>query len=65
MESSSPAVALQPGDRIEHIHRTFHLMGPEDILDAVSREVLCLPLAEVISALDATDPGLEEQRSAM
>jgi hypothetical protein len=65
MESSSPAVALQPGDRIEHIHRTFHLMGPEDILDAVSREVLGLPLAEVISALDATDPGLEEQRSAM
>jgi len=51
MESSSPAVALQPGGRIEHIHQTFHLVGAEDVLDAVSRKVLGLSLGQVISAL--------------
>jgi hypothetical protein len=51
MESSSPAAALQPGGRIEHVHRTFHLVGRVDALDRVSRKVLGLSLAEVKMAL--------------
>jgi hypothetical protein len=50
LESSSPAAALQPGGQIEHIHRTFHLIGPQSALDAVSSKVLGLSLKEVKSA---------------
>lgn len=51
MESSSPAAALGPGDRIEHTHRTFHLMGSEATLDSVARSVLGVSLAQITSAL--------------
>ena len=52
MESSSPAVALAPGERINHTHRTFHLTGLESQLDSVARSVLGVPLMEVKTALD-------------
>ncbi|MFZ2148947.1 MAG: DUF6786 family protein, partial [Sedimentisphaerales bacterium] len=29
LETSSPAAALKPGETISHIHRTYHLQGPE------------------------------------
>jgi hypothetical protein len=53
MESSSPAAALAPGGRIEHVHRTFHLTGSEDELDQVSRAVLGIPLASIKAAFPA------------
>jgi hypothetical protein len=51
LESSSPAAALQPGEQIEHVHRTFHLVGPQSALDAVSNRVLGLSINEVKTAL--------------
>jgi hypothetical protein len=51
LESSSPAAALAPGENMEHIHKTFHLIGPRHGLDRVSRKVLGLSLDEVSSAL--------------
>jgi hypothetical protein len=51
MESSSPAAALEPGDRIEHTHRTFHLIGSQAALDDVARTVLGVSLAQITSAL--------------
>jgi hypothetical protein len=51
LESSSPAAALQPREQIEHVHRTFHLVGPQSALDAVSKRVLGLSLNEVKKAL--------------
>jgi len=51
MESSSPAAALEPGKSLTHIHRTVHLSGPENALDAVAKTVLGVPLAEIRAAL--------------
>lgn len=53
MESSSPAAALAPGQSIRHVHRTFHLTGPEEALDQLSRRVLGLPLSAIKDAFRA------------
>ena len=50
LESSSPAAALAPGQRLSHTHRTFHIIGPEAELDTVSRTILGLSLAEINTA---------------
>jgi hypothetical protein len=50
LESSSPAAALAPGKSLSHVHRTMHLVGPEDKLDEVSRATLGVSLAEISSA---------------
>jgi len=50
MESSSPAAALAPGKSLTHIHRTFHLSGPEPALDRVARATLGVSLDEIKSA---------------
>ena len=47
MESSSPAAALQPGASITHVHTTMHLTGPESDLDAVSKAILGVSLADI------------------
>src|SRR5262249_16532454 len=46
IESSSPAAALAPGAKLTHVHQTFHLVGPEDALDAISRRVLGVALPQ-------------------
>ena len=46
LESSSPAAALQPGQRMRHVHRTFHLTGDVKTLDFVARAVLGVALEE-------------------
>jgi hypothetical protein len=50
LESSSPALALQPGQSAQHVHRTFHFLGPEVELDVISREVLGARLHEIREA---------------
>jgi hypothetical protein len=50
MESSSPAAALAPGESLTHIHRTLHLIGPEQQLDVVARKVLGVSLADICSS---------------
>ena len=51
LESSSPAAALEPGEEMTHVHRTFHFTGPEEELDRISRAVLGVGLDRVTSAL--------------
>ena len=51
LETSSPAAALKPGEKITHIHRTFHLQGPEKDLDPIAKKVLGVTIAEIKSAL--------------
>lgn len=51
LESSSPAAALEPGGRIEHAHRTFHLLGSKAALDDVARTMFGVSLAQITSAL--------------
>jgi len=47
LETSSPALALGPGQRYTHVHRTFHLVGPDADLDRIAKAVLNVSLAEV------------------
>ena len=51
LESSSPAAALEPGKSLTHVHRTVHLSGPENALDAVAKTALGVSLAEIRAAL--------------
>ena len=47
IESSSPAAALAPGQSLTHIHRTFHLTGPEPALDQVAQTTLGVSLDQI------------------
>ncbi|MFH1881762.1 MAG: DUF6786 family protein [Planctomycetota bacterium] len=51
LETSSPAAALKPGEGISHIHRTYHLQGPEADLDTIAKATLGVTIAEIKSAL--------------
>jgi hypothetical protein len=50
IETSSPALALAPRERYTHVHRTFHLIGPEVDLDRIARATLNVGLADVTHA---------------
>ncbi|MBI4325327.1 MAG: hypothetical protein HY674_08700 [Chloroflexi bacterium] len=50
LESSSPALALQPGESATHTHQTFHLQGSEKHLQAVARAALGVGLDEIKKA---------------
>jgi len=45
LETSSPAAALGPGQRLTHVHRTFHLQGTPADLEPVARRLLGSGLA--------------------
>jgi hypothetical protein len=51
LESSSPAIALDPGISLIHLHRTIHLVGAESDLDPIAQSVFGVSLAEIKSAL--------------
>jgi uncharacterized protein DUF6786 len=50
LETSSPALRLAPGAQYTHVHRTFHLVGPEADLDRVARATLKIGLADITGA---------------
>ena len=50
LESSSPALALQPGATASHVHRTIHLQGSEKDLDPIARAALGVSLKEIKTA---------------
>jgi len=50
LESSSPALALQPGESATHAHQTLHLQGNEAQLENVARAVLGVGLQEIKNA---------------
>jgi hypothetical protein len=50
LETSSPALSLSPGQPYTHVHRTFHLVGPEPELDRIARGTLNVGLAELTNA---------------
>ena len=51
LETSSPAAALKPGGAISHVHRTFHLQGPEADLDSIAKAALGVTIDQIKSAL--------------
>ncbi|MCX6255516.1 MAG: hypothetical protein NTV31_13685 [Bacteroidia bacterium] len=50
LETSSPAVELNPGESLSHIQFTLHLTGDLKVLDEVSRKLLGVRLEEISSA---------------
>ena len=50
LETSSPALALNPGEEAVHFHRTFHFMGPRETLNSLAETVLGVSLDEAESA---------------
>lgn len=50
LESSSPALALRPGEAAEHRHRTMHFVGAPADLDPIARAALGVGLAEISAA---------------
>jgi hypothetical protein len=51
LETSSPALALAPGESAEHLHRTIHFVGPPDALKILAPASLGVGVADITSAL--------------
>ena len=51
LETSSPALALRPGQAGWHVHRTIHVQGPMGELDRVANVALGASLDEIAGAL--------------
>ena len=47
LETSSPALALSPGESYTHTHRTLHLIGGPTALDSIARAALDVSLFEI------------------
>jgi hypothetical protein len=62
LETSSPAAALKPGEGISHIHRTYHLQGPEADLDTIAKATLGVTISEIQSALPNSRAIYNEER---
>ena len=54
LESSSPALALAPGESAEHVHRTLHFVGAPAALDAVARASLGVGIAAITCAFSGS-----------
>jgi hypothetical protein len=50
LESSSPALALGPGQSATHVHKTIHMQGPDTALDAMARAAIGVSLDEIKGA---------------
>jgi hypothetical protein len=51
LETSSPALALKPGETAKHVQRTVHLQGSEADLDPIARALLGVSLQQIKSGL--------------
>ena len=51
LEASSPAAKLSAGQTILHVHRTYHLQGPEVDLDPVAKAIMGVTILQIKSAL--------------
>lgn len=51
LESSSPALALGPGQSATHVHRTYHFVADRERLDGIARQLLGVGLERIEAAL--------------
>jgi hypothetical protein len=52
LETSSPALALQPGESGVHVQETYHFQGAEADLNRLAETLLGASLGEITSALE-------------
>lgn len=52
LESSSPALAPEPGEKMIHLHQTFHFTGDKEKLDRVAKALLGASLDEIKKAFE-------------
>ena len=50
LETSSPAAALDPGQTMRHVQRTFHIKGSEKELNVIAEKLLGLGLDAIDGA---------------
>jgi hypothetical protein len=50
LETSSPAAALKPGEKLAHVQFTLHLTGDRELLNNISLKALGISLEEIKSA---------------
>ena len=53
LETSSRALALEPGEAHTHVHRTLHVTGPRTHLDAITEVALGVPGEEIAEGIPA------------
>lgn len=51
LETSSAAAALQPGETMKHVQRTFHIQGSEEQLNPLAKRFLGVRLSDIEVAL--------------
>ena len=47
LESSSPALALEPKQSYTHLQRTYHFIGEKEMLDRITKKVLHVSINEI------------------
>lgn len=52
LESSSPALALKPGEAATHVHQTVHIQGSEKDLDTIAQAILGTNLKNIKTAFE-------------
>jgi hypothetical protein len=57
LETSSPAAALAPGEQLDHIHRTIHIQGSVQQLDAIALKSLGPSIQQITNAFSAQKAG--------
>lgn len=62
LETSSPALALAPGQSATHVHHTFHFRGPQSRLQEIATAVLGVNLDDVANAFPQGQPSRLNQR---
>lgn len=55
LETSSPALALRPGEAYTHVHRTLHVTGSPGVLDRLVEETLEVPGSTIATGISGGD----------
>ncbi len=50
LETSSPALSLAPGEHYTHVHRTFHIVGPDVEIDRIAKATLKVGVRDLADA---------------
>lgn len=55
LETSSPAAALKPGETMQHVQRTMHFQGSQELLDPIARHVFGVGIEAIKNSFNRTE----------